>query len=77
MPALREELEVIVPDDRGPRRPWKGGPPVETVPAAAVVKPIRIEYARCSTAQQELASSDATGPRSSTDFGGGHAAGCG
>ncbi|WJD99499.1 recombinase family protein [Streptomyces antimycoticus] len=56
MPALREELAVPVPEDRGPGRPWKAGPPVEVLPAAAVAKPIRIGYARCSTAQQELAS---------------------
>ncbi|MFC9164417.1 recombinase family protein [Streptomyces fungicidicus] len=56
MPALREELEVPVPEDRGPGRPWKQGPPVEAVPAAAASKPIRIGYARCSTAQQELVS---------------------
>ncbi|BBJ37862.1 hypothetical protein SSPO_005800 [Streptomyces antimycoticus] len=54
VPTLREELAV--PEDRGPGRPWKAGPPVEALPAAAVVKPIRIGYARCSTAQQELAS---------------------
>ncbi|WP_307811920.1 recombinase family protein [Streptomyces sp. HB-N217] len=55
MPALREELDVLVPEDRGLGRPWKQGPPVEAVPAAAA-KPIRIGYARCSTAQQELQS---------------------
>jgi hypothetical protein len=43
--------------DRGPRRPWKPGPPIETAFAAEnAAKPIRIGYARCSTAQQELAS---------------------
>ncbi|BBB00064.1 hypothetical protein RVR_6954 [Actinacidiphila reveromycinica] len=56
VPALREELEAPVPEDRGPGRPWKPDPPVETMPAAAVAKPIRIGYARCSTAQQELRS---------------------
>ncbi|MFF5106796.1 recombinase family protein [Streptomyces sp. NPDC000134] len=56
MPALREELEVRVPEDRGPGRPWKQGPPIEDTPAATAAKPIRIGYARCSTAQQELAS---------------------
>ncbi|MDQ1031232.1 hypothetical protein QF035_008814 [Streptomyces umbrinus] len=35
VPALREELEVPVPEDRGPGRPWQPGPPVEAVPAAA------------------------------------------
>ncbi|WP_449657512.1 recombinase family protein [Streptomyces antibioticus] len=53
VPALREELDVPVPEDRGPGRPWKPGPPA---PAASVAKPIRIGYARCSTAQQELQS---------------------
>ncbi|MGW0988264.1 zinc finger domain-containing protein [Streptomyces sp. NPDC002486] len=26
VPALREELDVLVPEDRGPGRPWKQGP---------------------------------------------------
>ncbi|WP_065848421.1 recombinase family protein [Streptomyces mutomycini] len=56
VPALREELDVLVPEDRGPGRTWKQGPPVEAAPAAAAAKPIRIGYARCSTASQELAS---------------------
>lgn len=58
VPALRELLEVPVPADRGPGRPWHDLPPV---PAAAVeadpaAQPIRIGYARCSTAKQELES---------------------
>ena len=56
VPALREELEVLVPEDRGPGRPWKPGPPIESAPAAPTAEPIRIGYARCSTAQQELQS---------------------
>ncbi len=60
VPALREELEVAVPDDRGPGRPWKPGPPIETASAAQnAARPIRIGYARCSTARQELASQTA------------------
>ncbi len=60
VPALREELAVPLPGDRGPGRPWKPGPPIETAPVAEnAAKPIRIGYARCSTAQQELASQTA------------------
>jgi hypothetical protein len=60
VPALREELEVPVPGDRGPGRPWKPGPPAGTAPLAEnAARPIRIGYARCSTAQQELASQTA------------------
>ncbi len=59
VPALREELNVAVPQDRAPGRPWGPGPAVavgiETgeVPAG---RHIRVGYARCSTARQELAS---------------------
>jgi DNA invertase Pin-like site-specific DNA recombinase len=57
VPALREELNVAVPLDRSPGRPWSPGPDVDVgaaeVPAGM---PIRIGYARCSTARQELAS---------------------
>ncbi|WP_443059168.1 zinc finger domain-containing protein [Streptomyces sp. NBC_00496] len=42
VPTLREEPEVLAPEDRGPGRPWKPGPPVEAAPATAVAKPIRI-----------------------------------
>ncbi len=57
VPALREELNIAVPPDRLPGRPWAPGPAVDAgmaeVPAG---RPIRIGYARCSTARQELAS---------------------
>src|SRR5260370_29618451 len=57
VPALREELEVAVPGDRGPGRPWKPRRPIETASVAEnAAKPIRIGDTRCSTAQQELAS---------------------
>lgn len=56
VPALREELEVVVPDDRGPGRSWKAGPPIETPATPQAVQPVRIGYARCSTASQELQS---------------------
>ncbi|MFI6062461.1 recombinase family protein [Streptomyces sp. NPDC051286] len=46
---------VPVPEDRGPGRPWKAGAPAPSLPAAPAAKPIRVGYARCSTAQQELA----------------------
>ncbi|WP_435860464.1 zinc finger domain-containing protein [Streptomyces scabiei] len=45
VPVLREELEVPVPEDRGPSRLWKRGQPV-VAPAAPTAKPIRISYAR-------------------------------
>ncbi|WP_127357408.1 recombinase family protein [Actinacidiphila soli] len=54
--ALREELEVLIPADRSPGRPWKQGPAPAAVPAQRTAKPIRIGYARTSTARQELAS---------------------
>ncbi|WP_216678517.1 hypothetical protein [Streptomyces sp. MNP-20] len=54
--ALREHLEVPVPADRGPGRPWKQGPAPAPVPAQRTGNPVRIGYARTSTARQELAS---------------------
>jgi DNA invertase Pin-like site-specific DNA recombinase len=54
--ALHEELDVVVPDDRGPGRPWVPGPRIEPATEESAAKPIRIGYARCSTAQQELRS---------------------
>ncbi|MFE7511287.1 recombinase family protein [Streptomyces sp. NPDC057540] len=56
VPALREELEVLVPADRGPGRAWKQGPALTAVPAPRTERPVRIGYARTSTARQELAS---------------------
>lgn len=56
VPALREELEVLVPADRHPGRAWKQGPALAAVPAPRTERPVRIGYARTSTARQELAS---------------------
>ncbi|WP_167161581.1 recombinase family protein [Streptomyces sp. MBT27] len=56
VPALREELEVPVPADRHPGRAWKQGPSLAVVPAPRTERPVRIGYARTSTARQELAS---------------------
>jgi hypothetical protein len=58
VPALRDDLHVFVPISRGPGKPWKPGPvpvelPEQRTGGAAT---IRIGYARCSTAGQELAS---------------------
>ncbi|MEV0702132.1 recombinase family protein [Saccharopolyspora sp. NPDC050389] len=56
VPALREELDVAVPDDRGPGRVWVPGPRIKAETPAPAAAAIRIGYARCSTAQQELQS---------------------
>ncbi|WP_234426251.1 recombinase family protein [Streptomyces kebangsaanensis] len=56
VPALREELEIPVPADRLPGRAWKQGPALAVVPAPRTERPVRIGYARMSTARQELAS---------------------
>ncbi|MFC5664347.1 recombinase family protein [Kitasatospora misakiensis] len=57
MPALREDLEVLVPADRNPGRTWRPGPALAVVPqTAAESRPIRIGYARTSMVSQELAS---------------------
>src|ERR1700730_2207677 len=56
VPALREELEILVPADRFPGRAWKQGPALAIVPAPRTERPVRIGYARTSTARQELAS---------------------
>ncbi|WP_438948613.1 zinc finger domain-containing protein [Streptomyces atratus] len=56
VPALHEELEIPVPADRFPGRAWKQGPALAVVPAPRTERPVRIGYARTSTARQELAS---------------------
>jgi DNA invertase Pin-like site-specific DNA recombinase len=58
VPALRDELAVPVPADRGPGRSWHAGPAL--VEEALAVRAesggaIRIGYARCSMHTQELA----------------------
>ncbi|MFD7262655.1 hypothetical protein [Streptomyces sp. NPDC059874] len=37
VPALREELDVAVPDDRGPGRAWVPGPRIEAAEPAPTV----------------------------------------
>jgi len=56
VPALRDELQVFVPADRNPGRSWKAGPAVEDALDVPAGLAIRIGYARCSVATQELAS---------------------
>lgn len=57
VPSLRDELTVAVPGDRGPGKKWMQGPQVVAAkPETTNGTPIRIGYARCSTAQQELQS---------------------
>ena len=53
---MKEDLEVAVPAARGPGRTWTPGPPPAAAAAEGAGMPIRIGYARCSTAGQELAS---------------------
>ncbi len=55
--VLREDLDVAVPDDRGPGKAWMIRPAADEAPIRVEgAVPIRIGYARCSTATQELAS---------------------
>jgi hypothetical protein len=54
VPSLRDELTVAVPGDRGPGKKWTQGPQVVAAKPETNGAPIRIGYARCSTAQQEL-----------------------
>ncbi|MFJ1547687.1 recombinase family protein [Streptomyces sp. NPDC088246] len=56
VPALREELEIPAPADRAPGRAWRQGPALAVVPAPRTERPVRIGYARTSTARQQLAS---------------------
>jgi hypothetical protein len=44
VPALREELAVAVPADRGPGTPWKPGPPIPAAGPQPTAAPIRIGY---------------------------------
>jgi DNA invertase Pin-like site-specific DNA recombinase len=54
VPQLRTELEVRTPAERGPGHVWQAGPAMDAMAPAAAVRPTRVGYARCSTAQQEL-----------------------
>jgi hypothetical protein len=56
VPSLRDELTVPVPPDRGPGKKWTQGPEVAAAKPETNGTPIRIGYARCSTATQELQS---------------------
>ncbi|WP_410597802.1 recombinase family protein [Amycolatopsis sp. lyj-23] len=56
VPALRDDLTVAVPADRGPGRTWTQGPELAAAAPEPSGAPIRIGYARCSTAAQELQS---------------------
>ncbi|MFJ8769277.1 hypothetical protein [Streptomyces clavifer] len=42
VPALRKELEVLVPADRHPGRAWKQGPALTVSPAPRTQRPVRI-----------------------------------
>jgi hypothetical protein len=59
--TLREELDIPVPADRGPGRAWKQGPALAVVPVPRTERPVRIGYARTSTARQELGSGGVLG----------------
>ncbi|WP_434091516.1 zinc finger domain-containing protein [Streptomyces anulatus] len=62
VPRVAEELHVPTPPDRGPGKRWAlglepdGVDPTEPAPLAAGITAVRIGYARCSTATQELQS---------------------
>ncbi|AHH97686.1 hypothetical protein KALB_4324 [Kutzneria albida DSM 43870] len=56
VPALRDELTVPVPADRAPGKKGAQGAEVAAAAPETTGAPIRIGYARCSTATQELQS---------------------
>lgn len=62
VPRVAEELHVLTPPDHGPGKRWVPGPEpdgagaVEPAPLTAGITAVRIGYARCSTATQELQS---------------------
>ncbi|SEO83799.1 recombinase family protein [Amycolatopsis saalfeldensis] len=56
VPSLRDDLTVPVPADRAPGKKWTQGPEVAPAAPEPSGAPIRIGYARCSTATQELQS---------------------
>jgi DNA invertase Pin-like site-specific DNA recombinase len=56
VPSLRDELTVAVPAGRRPGKPWVAGPEVTAAGPEVSVAAIRIGYARCSSATQELQS---------------------
>ncbi|APU15119.1 MULTISPECIES: hypothetical protein [Actinoalloteichus] len=63
VPSLRDELTVAVPADRGPGKKWTQGPEVAATAPETSGVPIRIGYARCSTATTSTRGpSKASGP---------------
>jgi DNA invertase Pin-like site-specific DNA recombinase len=56
VPQLRADLEVRTPADRRPGRTWQALPAPEPAPAPAAEGIVKIGYARCSSATQELQS---------------------
>ncbi|GAA2237619.1 hypothetical protein GCM10010232_25520 [Streptomyces amakusaensis] len=56
VPALKAELTVKTPADRNPGKAWKAEVAVPVAPVAVPGAAIRLGYARCSTASQELQS---------------------
>ncbi|MFF1478795.1 recombinase family protein [Streptomyces sp. NPDC058301] len=56
VPSLKAELTVKTPADRGPGKAWTAVEAPVAAPDVAPGAPIRVGYARCSTAAQELQS---------------------